>query len=119
MVIKILKYNYLVFQIIKRLQSKGIRIYKTVKVHFFMFVAYVLQLYFVFFMFVAYVLQLYFVFFMFVAYVLQLYFVFLVFVFLDFHLFLLLLFFFFFFGDFEVYHSNGSCCDKLLTINCL
>ena len=105
MVIKILKYNYLVFQIIKRLQSKGIRIYKTVKVHFFMFVAYVLQLYFVFFMFVAYVLQLYFVF--------------LVFVFLDFHLFLLLLFFFFFFGDFEVYHSNGSCCDKLLTINCL
>jgi hypothetical protein len=105
MVIKILKYNYLVFQIIKRLQSKGIRIYKTVKVHFFMFVAYVLQLYFVFFMFVAYVLQLYFVF--------------LVFVFLDFHLFLLLLFFLFFFGDFEVYHSNGSCCDKLLTINCL
>ena len=105
MVIKILKYNYLVFQIIKRLQSKGIRIYKTVKVHFFMFVAYVLQLYFVFFMFVAYVLQLYFVF--------------LVFVFLDFHLFLLLLFFYFFFGDFEVYHSNGSCCDKLLTINCL
>ena len=91
MVIKILKYNYLVFQIIKRLQSKGIRIYKTVKVHFFMFVAYVLQLYFVF----------------------------LVFVFLDFHLFLLLLFFLFFFGDFEVYHSNGSCCDKLLTINCL